>query len=152
LDAKGSSRIAFLSDYCSINGTGENRIIFPGVDIEEGAVVIDSIILPFVKIGPGARIINAIIDESTEAEERPIAGPACRIGTEEKFMKNNDFPGSLGESITLIGRNNYIPGGAFIGSACYVADGTAENYFSHRNRLEDGESVITADSPEEKNS
>jgi hypothetical protein len=67
-------------------------------------------------------------------------------------MKNNDFPGSLGAGITLIGRNNYIPGGAFIGSACYVAEGTAESYFSRKNRLEDGESVITSDPAEEKNS
>lgn len=152
LDEKGSIKKSFISDYCYINGKVENSIIFPGVDIEEGATVIDSIILPFVKIGPGARIINAVIDESSESEERFIAGPGCRIGTEEKLMKNNDFPGSLGAGITLIGRNNYIPGGAFIGSACYVAEGTAESYFSRKNRLEDGESVITSDPAEEKNS
>ena len=150
LDEKGSIKKSFISDYCYINGKVENSIIFPGVDIEEGATVIDSIILPFVKIGPGARIINAILDESIEEEERFIAGPACRIGTEEKFMKNSDFPGSLGESITLIGRNNYIPGGTFIGSACYMADSTAESYFSQKNRLEDGESVITAEPSEVK--
>lgn len=148
LDEKGAIKKSFISDYCYINGKVENSIIFPGVDIEEGAIVIDSIILPFVKIGPGARVINAIIDESSESEDRLIAGPGCRIGTEEKFMKNNDYPGSLGESITLIGRNNYIPGGVFIGSSCYIAEGTAESYFSRKNRLEDGESVIKSEEPE----
>ncbi len=142
LDEKGSIKNSFISDYCYINGKVDNSILFPGVEIEEGAVVIDSIILPFVKIGPGAKIINAIIDECSEAEERFIAGPGCRIGTDEKFMKNDDFPGILNESITLIGRNNYIPDGAFIGSACYMADGTAESFFSVKNRLEDGKSVI----------
>ncbi len=149
LDEKGSIKNSFISDYCYINGKVENSIIFPGVDIEEGAVVIDSIILPFVKIGPGARVINAILDESSESEERFIAGPGCRIGTEEKLMKNSDFPASLAGSITLIGRNNYIPGSTFIGSACYIADGAAENYFTQKNRLDDHESILAPVEPEQ---
>lgn len=149
LDEKGSIKSSFISDYCYINGKVENSIIFPGVDIEEGAVVIDSIILPFVKIGPGARVINAILDESSESEERFIAGPGCRIGTEEKLMKNSDFPASLAGSITLIGRNNYIPGNTFIGSACYIADGVAESYFAIKNRLDDHESILAPVLPEE---
>lgn len=149
LDEKGSIKKSFISDYCYINGKVENSIIFPGVDIEEGAVVIDSIILPFVKIGPGARVINAIIDESSESEERLITGQGCRIGTEEKFMKNKDFPGTLNSSITLIGRNNYIPENVFIGSACYIAEGAAEEYFTAKNRLDDGDSVIKTELPEQ---
>jgi len=142
LDEKGSIKKSFISDYCYINGKVENSIIFPGVDIEEGAIVIDSIILPFVKIGPGARVINTIIDESSEAEEKFSAGPGSRIGTEEKYIKNDNFPGILNSSITLIGRNNFIPNGVFIGSACFIAEGSAESFFSQKNRLEDGESVL----------
>ncbi|HOP65098.1 MAG TPA: hypothetical protein PK358_01105 [Spirochaetota bacterium] len=145
LDEKGSIKNSFISDYCYINGKVENSIIFPGVDIEEDALVKDSIILPFVKIGRGASVINAIIDESTEFEERYIAGPECRIGTEEKFMKNSNFPSKLYSSITLIGRDNYIPANVFIGSACYLAESTAENYFKTSSRLEDGESVTEAE-------
>ena len=143
LDEKCSVKNSFISDYCYINGKVENSIIFPGVDIEEGAVVIDSIILPFVKIGPGARIINSIIDESTEPEgSRPNAGTNCRIGTEEKHMKNNDFPNLLNSSITLIGKNNYIKENIFIGAACYVASESAAQYFNEKSRLNDGDSIL----------
>jgi len=143
LDEKCAVKNSFISDYCYINGKVENSIIFPGVDIEEGAVVIDSIILPFVKIGPGARIINSIIDESTEPEEnRYNAGANCRIGSDEKHIKNNNFPNTLNSSITLVGKNNYIKENTFIGAACYVASGSAGEYFTEKTRLNDGDSIL----------
>ena len=152
LDEKCSVKNSFISDYCYINGKVENSIIFPGVDIEEGAVVIDSIILPFVKIGPGARVINSIIDESTELEDKRFnAGNNCRIGSEEKHIKNNDFPNILNSSITLVGKNNYVKENIFIGAACYVASGSAEQYFAEKTRLNDGDSIFqtTPEKPEE---
>lgn len=143
LDEKCAVKNSFISDYCYINGKVENSIIFPGVDIEEGATVIDSIILPFVKIGPGARIINSIIDESTAPEEKRLnAGQNCRIGSDEKLIKNNNFPNTLNSSITLIGKNNYIKENVFIGAACYVASEAAENYFNEKTRLNDGDSIL----------
>lgn len=149
LDEKCSVKNSFISDHCYINGKVENSIIFPGVDIEEGAVVIDSIILPFVKIGPGAKITNAIIDESTVHDsEWYNAGKNCRIGTDEKFIKNTDFPDILNSSITLIGKNNYIRENVIIGAGCYVAPGTAESYFSEKGRLYDGDSVLAPDTPD----
>jgi len=145
LDEKCAVKNSFISDYCYINGRVENSIIFPGVDIEEGAVVIDSIILPFVKIGQGARIINTIIDESTIFDdERPNAGKNCRIGTEEKYIKNANFPNILNSSITLIGKNNYVRENVFIGAACFVPSGSAEKYFTEKSRLNDGESAPKA--------
>jgi len=150
LDEKCSVKSSFISDHCYINGKVENSIIFPGVDIEEGAVVKDSIILPFVKIGPGARIINTIIDESTEFDnDRFNAGVNCRIGSEEKFMKNNNFPNILNSSITLVGKNNYIKENVSIGAACYVASGSSENYFTEKTRLNDGDSILKAGAPVE---
>ena len=130
LDEKCSVKNSFISDYCYINGKVENSIIFPCVDIDEGAVVIDSIILPFVKIGSGARIINSIVDETTIVDaKRYNVGKNCRIGNEEKFIKNNDFPNILNSSITLIGKNNYIKENIFIGAACYVAPESSRTIF-----------------------
>jgi len=150
LDEKCSVKNSFISDYCYINGKVENSIIFPGVDIQEGAVVIDSIILPFVKIGPGARIINTIIDESTEPEGTKFnAGENCRIGSTEKHIKNNDFPNNLNSSITLIGKNNHIKENVFIGAACYVASESSDQYFIEKTRLNDGDSILKTESPSE---
>jgi glucose-1-phosphate adenylyltransferase len=147
LDERCSVKSSAISDHCYINGKVENSIIFPCVDIEEGAVVIDSIILPYVRIGPGARIRNSIIDESTdenigESNRKFNIGRNCIIGSEEKYIKNNDFPNLLNSSITLIGKNNYIKEGVSIGSACYIASNSSEEYFNIKSKLNDGESIM----------
>ena len=147
LGERSSVKSSSISDHCYINGRVENSIIFPCVDIEDGAIVVDSIILPYVKIGPGARIRNSIIDESTdkntdENTERFNIGRDCIIGSEEKYIKNNDFPNLLNSSITLIGKNNYIKEGVNIGSACYIASNSSEEYFDIKSKLNDGESII----------
>jgi len=143
LGEKCSVKNSSISDHCYINGRVENSIIFPCVDIEEGAVVIDSIILPYVRIGPGVRVINSIIDESTDENTgRFNVGRNCIIGSDEKYIKNNDFPNLLNSSITLIGKNNYIKEGVSVGSACYIASSSSEEYFSIKSRLNDGESII----------
>jgi ADP-glucose pyrophosphorylase len=139
-----------ISDHCYINGKVENSIIFPCVDIEEGAVVTDSIILPFVRIGQGARVRNSIIDESTDANTIQLnVGRNCIIGSGEKYMKNSDFPHLLNSGITLIGKNNYIKDGITVGSACYIASSSSEEYFSIRSKLDDGESIIGNESEDD---
>ena len=150
LDERCSVKNSCISDHCYINGRVENSIIFPCVDIEEGAVVVDSIILPFVRIGHGARIRNSIIDESTDENTgRFNVGRNCIIGSEEKYMKNDDFPNLLNSSITLIGKNNYLKEGISVGAACYIASGSSssEEYFSIKSKLNDGESILNDREP-----
>ena len=136
---------SFISDCCIINGTVLDSIIYPGVEIGEDTIVRDSIILPNVKIGPHSRIIRTIIDERTDLKPENDylnIGSNCRVGTEDEFMKNNDYPRSLFESVTLIGKNCRITDGAKIGCACYIASGLGENYFPLRKHLYNGESLI----------
>ncbi len=136
---------SFVSDYCSINGTVENSIVYPGVVIEEKAVVRDSIILPFARIAPGARITRTVVDERTDRSPEdvyPNIGPYCNIGTEEESFKSNDYPRSLFNSITVIGKDCRIPERSNIGGACYVASGLGEDFFLKKKYLYDGLSVV----------
>jgi len=136
---------SFMSDFCSINGRVENSIIYPGVIIEEKAVVKDSIILPFVKIGAGARITRSIIDERTDHDPEDdyiTIGEYCNIGTDDEMIKSSDFPKALFSSISLIGRNCRIPERSNIGGACYVASGLGPDYFASKKYLYDGLSVL----------
>jgi len=142
LDEKCHVKSSFISDFCYINGKVENSIIFPGVEIHEGAIVKNSILLPFVKIGPGSVIINAIVDEGEIDDETDNIGEGCRIGSNEKLIKNKKFPEILNSSLTLIGRNTHLTKGVSIGSACYVTSTGAEKFFNEKNRLNDGESAI----------
>lgn len=147
LDEYSFIRNSFVSDYCYINGTVENSVIFPGVHIDQGAIIKDSIILPFVKIAQGARITNAIIDESTDlTDERPNVGINCRVGYAEHLMANSAYPESLHSGLTLIGKNNHFRDGIFIGAACYVVSQSRESYFTgDRIRLYDGESLLSVE-------
>ncbi|MGB4270278.1 MAG: hypothetical protein WBK20_14005 [Spirochaetota bacterium] len=134
----------FLSDSSYINGEVVNSIIFPGVEIAEGAVIRDSIILPYNKIGAKARIIRSIIDERTiqPFDQTPLTiGNGCKIGTTEEGMKNSDYPKVLYNSITLIGKNCIIPDAITIGGCCYVSPGKAQADFEKRKYIYNGTSV-----------
>jgi len=136
---------SFVSDSCVIHGKVENSVLYPGVYIGEDTIIRDSILLPNVRIDRGARITRSIIDEgAVQAEWSGMCniGNSCRIGSEEQNVKNDDYPGYLYSSITLIGKGSTIPEGSNIGAACYVASGLGQDYFSRKKYLYDGTSVI----------
>ena len=137
---------SFISDGCDINGTVINSIIYPGVTVGKKAFVKDSILLPYVRIGAGARIFRTIIDESfeTPGEEDYYnnIGENCIVGTENEGLKNNDYPRSIFSSISLIGNDCRIPGGARIGGACYVGPGLGMDFFFKTRVLYDGMSIV----------
>jgi len=55
---------SMVADGCIINGTVENCIIFRGVQIEEGAVIKNSIIMQNSLVQPGVTLNHAVIDKS----------------------------------------------------------------------------------------
>lgn len=135
---------SFLSDSSYVNGEVHNSILFPGVEIAEGAVVRNSIILPYNKIGSKARITQTIVDERTVSpfdESLLTIGNGCKIGTAEDGMKNSDYPKVLYNSITLIGKNCTIPGSIAVGGACYISQNRQEADFAKRKYIYNGTSV-----------
>ena len=136
---------SFISDFCTINGTVENSIIYPGVEVGLNSVIKDSIILPFNKIGSGVRIVNSIIDERTDLNPESHylnIENSSKIGSSEGFIKNSDFSKSLFLSITLIGKNCRISEGARIGGGCYVASSLGDEFFRTKKFLYDGMSLV----------
>lgn len=65
---------SLVSEGCSIFGEVENSVIFPGVRIEEGAVVKDSIIMPYVTIGAHAQIYRGVIGRKCLVEGGAVIG------------------------------------------------------------------------------
>ncbi len=144
LGPKSSVRNSFISDFCTINGTVENSIIYPGVEIKEDAQIRDSIILPFVKIGRNSRIVKTIIDERTDLDPESDylnIEEICKVGTTEQHIKNNDFPKALFESITLIGKDCRIAQGASIGGGCFVSSSQGHQ-FADKKFLYNGSSLV----------
>ena len=70
---------SLIGDGCHVAGRVENSVIFPGVIIESGSVVKDSVIMGETKIGEGAVVIKAIVDEQASV------GKGAVIGSEEKI-------------------------------------------------------------------
>ena len=51
-----------ITEGCNIYGTVIHSVIFAGVDIEEGAEVVDSVVMPGAVIRSGAKVHRAIIE------------------------------------------------------------------------------------------
>lgn len=132
---------SFMSDFCHIEGKVENSVIYPGVTVDEKAVVKDSILLPFAHIGRGAKVVRSIVDETTEAQDAPNIGSYCNVGTYEEHLRNGDFPHSIFGSLTLIGKNCRIPERITIGGACYIASNVNEASFEKTRTVNNGVSV-----------
>jgi len=90
---------------CHIEGSVINSILFPGVRVEEGAEVRDSVLFFNNTVQGGTRIERTVSDVNT------TFGPGCRIGG----PRQNDK-----EGITVIGWNNQIPKQVRIGRSCIV--------------------------------
>jgi glucose-1-phosphate adenylyltransferase len=73
---EGSARLdkALLSPGCRIRGTVERSVLSPGVVVEEGAVVRDSVILHEAFVDRGARVDCSILDMEVEV------GGDARVG------------------------------------------------------------------------
>ena len=59
---------------CHIEGTVKNSILFPGVRVEKGAEVVDSVLFFNNIVQSGSRITRSVSDVNT------IFGPDCQIG------------------------------------------------------------------------
>ena len=86
---------SIISEGCVIDGEIENSVIFPGVVVEEGAKIKDSIIMSRSKICGGSSVIKSILDEE-------VIGEGCKIGG--------------GQDIAVIGMNCELSGGTEVSS------------------------------------
>lgn len=91
---------------CLVEGTVRNSILFPGVKIEKGAVVTDSVLFFNNTVLRDTRITRTVSDVNTTFGVGSSIGGEADQGSES--------------GITVIGWNNTIPPGAVIGRGCTV--------------------------------
>lgn len=75
---------SLVADGCNVCGELEFSILFPGVTVEENAVVTDSIIMPGTVIKKGAVVQYAIVSENT------VIGENAVIGARPEDIENKD--------------------------------------------------------------
>jgi glucose-1-phosphate adenylyltransferase len=99
------SRVAnsIVADGCVVKGEVTGSILFPGVTVDRGAVVRDSIVFSFARVGRDARLSRAILDKFVTVSTGAVVGsprPAARAGAERS--------GEAG-GIAVLGRKARVP-------------------------------------------
>lgn len=131
---KGSVKKSIVAEGCLIFGNVKNSVIFPGVHIEEGAVVEDSIIMSKTFIGRNSEVYQSILSE------RVIVGDHVKIGI--GAIGVNEFkPNIYNSGITVIGESAHIPENAQIGKNVMVDIGVSHKDFCSLH-IESGKSVF----------
>ena len=126
---------SLVSHGCLVAGTVEHSLLSPGVRVDVGAVVRDSIVMFDTVIGPGAIIDRAIVDKEV------VIGPNAVVGTGNDLgVANRDEPERLNTGITVVGKRAIIPRGVRIGRNCRVDEGARASDFTRRV-FRSGESV-----------
>lgn len=100
---KASIKDSLVSHGDQIYGKVDHSVLSPGVRIEEGSVVKNSVILNDVHIGKNVHIENAIIDKDA------VIGDNCVIGTGDDYTANKAKPKVLSSGINVIGKRIVLP-------------------------------------------
>jgi len=118
----GSAKRSIIAEGCMIYGSVRNSVIFPGVFIEEGAMIEDSIIMANTVVKRNAHVKKSIISENVLIEED------VHIGFGED-LPNQKKPHIYDSGISVIAENSIIPRGAILGKNVVVdRDVTAKDY------------------------
>jgi glucose-1-phosphate adenylyltransferase len=119
---------SLISHGCVINGTVVNSVLSPGVRVDVGAVVRDSIVMFDTVIRSGAVVDRAILDKEVVVGQGAIVGDGPDFDTPNKAE-----PSRLNTGITVVGKQSVVPRGARLGRNVKVgekvrsADWTARN-------------------------
>lgn len=105
---------SLISHGCILKGRVEHSVLSPGVIVEEGAVVRDSILLFNTIIGAGSVIDRAILDKEV------VVGKNCQIGFGDDLTPNKLEPTRLDTGITLIGKRAHLPDNLKVGRNCKI--------------------------------
>ncbi len=90
---------------CKINGTVKNSVIFPGVHVEEGAVVENSVIFFNNIIGENCQF-NKVVSDVNNIYEKNVV-----VGTNKEMEES---------AVTVVGWNNTIPKNTEIGEGATI--------------------------------
>lgn len=115
---------SMVSNGCVIAGSVINSVLSPGVRVEKGAVVRDSVIMNDTIIRAGAIVNSSVLDKGIEV------GANAQIGAGKDNTANQLEPANLNTGITIVGKMAQIPAGAVIGRNCRIDPSTKPSDYS----------------------
>ncbi len=127
---------SLISHGCQVWGTVERSVLSPGVRVDPGAVVRDSIVMFDTVIRAGAVLDRAIIDKEVSIGPNAVVG----MGTDYD-MANRQEPGRLNTGITVIGKRAVIPAGVRLGRNVKVNEDVRPADFGGKRVIASGGTV-----------
>ena len=126
---------SLISHGCVINGTVVNSVLSPGVRVDVGAVIRDSIVMFDSVIRSSAVVDRSILDKEV------VVGQGAIVGSGPYDDRpNKQEPTRLNTGITVVGKRALIPRGAHIGRNVRVAADIRTSDFV-KKVIKSGESV-----------
>src|SRR6476646_10175405 len=118
---------SLISHGCVIAGTVVNSVLSPGVRVDVGAVVRDSIVMFDCVIRSGAVIDRSILDKEVVVGQGAIVGDGPDFDTPNKAE-----PSRLNTGITVVGKQSVIPRGVRLGRNVKVGERVRSSDFATR--------------------
>lgn len=125
---------SMASNGCIISGTVINSVLSPGVCVEKGAVVRNSVIMNDTIIRAGAELSRCVLDKEIEV------GANAQLGSGKDNTPNKLEPANLNTGITIVGKRAHIPANAVIGRNCRIDPSTTPDDYAS-NEVPSGETV-----------
>ena len=107
-------------------GRVQNSVLSPGVVVEKGALVKDSIVMHDSIVRAGAHVERCIIDKEV------IIGRRAVVGLGNPSVLNVTYPTHVHSGLTLVGKQALIPDNARVGTNCMISSEAQEQDFHKR--------------------
>jgi glucose-1-phosphate adenylyltransferase len=133
---------SLISHGCQIWGTVERSVLSPGVRVDPGAVVRDSIVMFDTVIRAGAVVDRAIIDKEVSVGPNAVVGMGSDYDT-----PNRQEPGRLNTGITVIGKRAVIPAGVRLGRNVKINEAVRPGDYGGRRTVPSGGTVEIKKAP-----
>ncbi len=108
---------SIICEGCIVDGYVDHSILSPGVRVEEGAVIRDSIVFNDTVVQRGATIDRCIVDKKV------TVGHGSQLGWGDDYAPNQQDPTHLNTGITLVGKGAQLPPGLRVGRNCKIGPG-----------------------------
>jgi len=131
---------SLISPAAQIDGNVFRSVVSPGVVIEEGAEVRDSVIQHRCIIRSGAVVDRSILDKEV------TVGAKAVIGEGDPAIANFERPDIVHAGITILGKRVTVPPGLVVGRNVVIGPGVQDELLEH-GRLESGASVHPTQMP-----
>jgi glucose-1-phosphate adenylyltransferase len=137
---RASVHNSLVSPASQIYGSVSRSVISPGVVVEEGAHVRDSVIQHRCIIRAGAVVDRCILDKEV------VVGQGSHVGVGDDSVANFERPDIVNTGITILGKRVTVPGGVQIGRNVVVGPGVHEELLE-RKSVESGASLHPTQMP-----